>query len=330
MAFGAALPRGIELRAGEAAATFVVPARNGCNLNCPFCAVRARRETVIEDVSLGTDDYVRFLDALAAEVCLGAVTLQGYEPLLPESWQCSVALLSAGNQLGVPTALITNGTFLAERVAALEELNVQGVTVSLDSGQAESHDISRRTPGTFTRAVEGLRKAAVSALRDRMIVASVLQPGKGHYLDSMPELLSQIGVRQWIVTPLYKIRKSDIGGPADDHERIVAEMVRLQRLASGLGIEMLVDDEFGRMTAKQGKVVNLSDLRLRRMKRIEQILRLSPNGSFSIGSEILRTVNGSTPSWNPAVETAPVFVGRLFRETANPAVRLFHRRVNQI
>lgn len=323
MPFGAALPIGVDLCDGEAAATFVVPAPNGCNLNCPFCAVRARKEAIIEDVFLTTDDYVCFLDSLVSEIHIGAVTLQGHEPLLPESWPCSTAILSAANRLRIPTALVTNGTFLADHITQLVALKIQGLTVSLDSGKAEYHDSSRCTQGAFAKVVNGLKAAVTGGLREKLIVTSVLQPNKSHYLDSIPELLSNLGVTEWVVSPLFAFRDSDIAGPVGDHDRIVTEMIRLQRIASGVGIKMLVDDEFGRIASSKGKVVHLGELRLHRMKRIEQILRLSPNGSFSVGNKVLRTVSHETPLWNPSKERAQDFVRHFFRKSSDPSIRFF-------
>jgi MoaA/NifB/PqqE/SkfB family radical SAM enzyme len=310
MAFGAALPAGVELLEDEVAATFVVPAPNGCNLNCRFCAIRARRETVGEE-SLAADDFVCFFKSLADKLKVGAMTLQGHEPLLPESWPYSIALLSAGRQLGIPTAIVTNGTFLSERIAQLASVNVQGITVSLDSGVPGIHDEVRGTPGAFNKTLGGIQAATEAGMGSRVSVASVLQPGLGGWLDSVPELLASLKIRRWMVSPLFGFQQKDIAGPMGDSQEIVSEMVRLQRLASRFGVEMMVDDEFSRIAQiEQDKVVSLDALRLYRMKRLEQILRLSPNGAFSFGRDILKTVSEDTPVWKPASERADLFILR--------------------
>jgi MoaA/NifB/PqqE/SkfB family radical SAM enzyme len=311
MSFIAALPKGIDLPAGLLAATFVVPAQTGCNLNCPFCVVRARQEAV-SDARLSPTDYVRFLDALAGSFDVGLVSLQGYEPLLPESWAYSSAILEAGNALGASTAVVTNGTHLAECARDLLRLNVTGVTVSLDSATPDLHDLSRRTPGAFAMTLAGLKAACASRLRDRLIVTSILQPHKSRYLAGMPELLEELGIEQWVVTPLYKVRGSDFGGFADKHERIVEELRNLDSLAREHGVKLLVDDEFHELLTSAGrKVVNLSELRLRRLKRLDQAVRLSPDGTLSVGRGILRRVGSSTPTWRPGGESAEAFVFRV-------------------
>lgn len=306
----AALPKGIDLPEGLLAATFVVPTQTGCNLNCPFCVVRARGEAV-SDAGLAPRDYVDFLEVLADSLDVGLVSLQGYEPLLPASWPYSTAILEAGRELGVPTAVVTNGTHLSERARDLLGLDVTGVTVSLDSAEADLHDLSRRTPGAFAMTIAGLKAACATRLRDRLIVTSVLQPGKSHYLAGIPELLRNLGVEQWVVTPLYKVRGRDFGGFADTHERIVEDLTRLNSLAGESGVKMLVDDEFHELLASADrKIVNLSEFRMRRLKRLDQAVRLSPDGTLSVGRDILRRVGPTTPAWQPEMETAEAFVNR--------------------
>ena len=310
MPFGAALPKGVELRPDEVAATFVVPAPTGCNLNCSFCVVRARREAKPGDIVLDKEDYLAFLRALDSRFPLGLVSLQGYEPLLPESWAYSAAILSTANELGHKTAIVTNGTHLYERIDDLIALDVTGVTVSLDSSVSELHDQSRRTSGAYAATLKGLRAALASPMAERVLVASVLQPDKRHYLDGMPELLGSLGVQKWVVTPMYKITASGFGGPSDAPEQIVHDLIDLQNLSKRYGVQMLVDDEFDALTTRAGKVVSIAELKLRRMKQLDQVVRLSPNGSFSVGQDILRRVGAATPMWQPRVEGAEVFITR--------------------
>jgi MoaA/NifB/PqqE/SkfB family radical SAM enzyme len=209
--------------------------------------------------------------------------------------------------------MVTNGTFLSERIFQLVSLNVQGVMVSLDSGVSTIHDEFRGKPGAFSKTLEGIQAAIDNGMGSRVSISSVLQPGKGACLDSIPELLARLKIRRWMVSPLFGFQQSDIAGPIGDPQEIVSEMVRLQRLSSKWGIEMTVDDEFSRL-APVGKdqVIRLDELRLHRMKKLEQVLRLSPNGAFSIGRNILKAVNADTPTWRPESESAYAFISRVF------------------
>lgn len=313
MPFGAALPIGLDLCENEVAATFVVPAPNGCNLNCEYCAIRARGESQKNSDVLSVDDYLEFLHTLVSKLSVGAVTLQGHEPLLPESWTYSESLLSASSHLGIPTAIVTNGTFLSDRIFQLKALNLQGITVSLDSGENFIHDSMRGTPGAFEKTIKGIRTAVSCGMKDRINVASILHPGKSTYLDSIPELLSSLGVKQWVVSPLYGFSEDSIAGPLGDYKEIASEMERLQKLALLFSVEMIVDDEFDRISKMcRDGFVSIEGLKLKRMKKLEQILRLSPNGNFSYGKDVLMPISYNSPTWNPIYSNSKEFIDSIF------------------
>lgn len=260
--------------------------------------------------NLDIQDYVQFLDGLCKNHRVGLVSLQGYEPLLPESWEYSEAILKHGTELGIDTAMVTNGTHLANRVSDLIRLGVAGITVSLDSADPTLHDLTRRTPGAFAATLRGLKTACNSPLRERVMVASVLQRNKAHYLLRMPQLLASLGIRQWVVTPVYKIGRHKVGGPSGRYEDLVFQFRRLNRLAHEYGIELSVDDEFGDLVEVLDDVAHREALRVRRLKRLYQVVRLSPNGTCSIGKDILRQVTAGLPVWQPEDELAEDFIQR--------------------
>lgn len=312
MALVAALPMAKKLRLEGLIATFVVPAPKGCDLNCSFCIVRARREAPAGAGALSVDDYVRFLDAMAAQQQIGVMSLQGYEPLLPESWAYSEALLKHASELGIVTALVTNGTHLTDRIADLVRLEVAGITVSLDASISELHDLSRGTPGAFAKTISGLKEAAASSLRQNIIVASVLHSHRAHYLRGIPALLASLGIEQWVVTPVQRIGQHIAGGPVQSYDDISQELVVLLKLAKEHGIDMLVDDEFDHLVSDpSSNVVPIEQPRFRRLPRLSRVVRLTPTGSCSVGEDILRRVDDQTPHWQPQAEAAESFVERL-------------------
>ena len=258
-----ALPKNVALAPDEVAVTLVVPAPNGCNLNCSFCFIRARNEAANSDAVLQGEDYVRFVESMVARRNVALVSLPGYEPLLPESWPTSKLILEKAQDLGVRTALVTNGTHLAGRIDELVALGIGGITVSLDADQPVPHDLTRRTVGAFALTMEGIKRAAASELRDKLIVASVLQRHRASYVAGMPRLLAGLGLRYWVVTPVYKVGfdadHATVEPPAD----VVRELIVLHREALDQGISMLVDDEFEALIRNAGEAIDLSQLRLR-------------------------------------------------------------------
>ncbi|MGI9503923.1 MAG: radical SAM protein, partial [Geminicoccaceae bacterium] len=110
--------------------TFIIPASNGCDLDCPFCFIRQRGEVSL-DIELAPADHARFIREVMATETIAAVCVQGYEPLLPDSFPYTRAILSTGQWLNIPTSLVTNGTHLAQWVDELAVLAPGRVSVSL-------------------------------------------------------------------------------------------------------------------------------------------------------------------------------------------------------
>jgi len=138
MSWAAALPESVG---GDCRAimTVVVPARCGCDLSCPFCYIQQRsEEATVRDLT--PLDYSRFISDVSG---LGHVCIQGYEPLLPDSFPYTQQILETGQRLGIPTSLVTNGTHLRQHVPALSKLRPARIAVSLDSAEAAVHDKAR-------------------------------------------------------------------------------------------------------------------------------------------------------------------------------------------
>lgn len=299
----------------ETMLTFIVPAPNGCNLKCPFCFIEQRNEPATHQ-GLTPTDYVRFIEEIAAKKFVDAVCIQGFEPLLPESFEHTAAILEAAEKHGITSSLITNGTHLAERLADLEKLGVYRIFVSVDSDKPEIHDRMRGVPGAFERTLNGLRQAARSSLNGRVTVVSVLMPKKRDRLLGMPAFLKEQGVFRWIINPLIQVGCDDIGGYKADRSQIFQDALVLDREARNLGIKFILDDEFDRLKPKlcKGEPVDINirrALNIQRLMKPEGVYRLMPNGQCSVGLQILQEVSSETPRWVPGRTDAFEFVQSL-------------------
>ncbi len=307
MTVQAALPSGVWSQTGSIL-TFTVPASSGCDLACPFCFISQRGEASAP-IGLSVDDYVCFIRDAAKKDGIAAICVQGYEPLLPESFPYTQAILSTGEWLGIPASLVTNGTHLAQRVDELRVLAPGRISVSLDAAEPEVHDRQRRKTGAFASTVDGLQKA-VAGLSDEteLVVTSVLIPKRRAQLDAMPALLQEIGIKRWIVTALQKVGETRPGGPVDKRERILSDLRILERQAKEAGIEFAVDDEFDGL---EGGEVLPQTLRVRRLLEPEAVYRLVPDGRCSKGSDILKLLTEATPRWDPRTMHAGEFLQSL-------------------
>ena len=288
MTYVAALPDHLPETVRAPILTFIVPAPNGCNLNCPFCYIDRRNEAA-RSLDLAPVDYVAFIEQIAAREEVGAICLQGYEPLLPESFSYTRAILDAGRRLDIPTSLVTNGTHLVRWIDELAALRPDKITVSIDSADPAVHDKARGKVGAFEEAMVGLRLAAADPrLRPVLTLASILMPQRHERLLGMPALAADLGIKHWVVTVLNDVGKDEIGGPVGDRRRIFSDLAILQREAERFGLNYVVDDEFGRLTADdvERDVVDINALRIRRLVQPAGTFRLLPTGQCSMGMDI--------------------------------------------
>ncbi|MEM7213687.1 MAG: radical SAM protein [Pseudomonadota bacterium] len=271
----------------------------------------AHEPSTYEEATLD-DDRDKWQAAMQEEI--GAICLQGYEPLLPESMPYTRAILAAGQRLGIPTSLVTNGTYLDRWIDELAELQPHKITVSLDAADPATHDRSRGKIGAFEDAMRGLRLAADHpGLRPVLVLASILMPQKHQRLMGMPELAADLNVDHWAVTILQEVGKDEIGGPVGDRRRTFQDLLGLRREAEKHGVHFVVDDEFGTLSEEDidRDVIDINALRIRRFVRPSGTFRLLPTGQCSMGLDILREVKSDTPRWIPGEMDAWDFIESL-------------------
>ena len=201
--------------------TCVVPAINGCNLKCPFCLIRNRGEA--NENLLQPNDFERFIRAADQRWPIVALGIQGYEPLLRESLPYTRAVLTTGEALGLPTSLVTNGVSLIEASDFLTRYAPNKIGISLDAASPSIHDRMRGLQGAWAATVRGIEHIThLVAGKTRVAVLSVLTPSKSAHLAAMPKLLSQLGITDWIVTPLLRVGHNQAGGTAANPNRILS------------------------------------------------------------------------------------------------------------
>lgn len=314
MSVGLAILPDLEATA-ETMLTMIVPAPNGCNLKCPFCFIKQRDEPAT-DLGLSPADFAQFVEQVAAKKFVDAVCIQGYEPLLPESFDYTAAILKAAQKWGITSSLITNGTHLAERVPELEKLNVYRIFVSLDADTAEVHDRQRGVTGAYEMTLDGLKRASRSSMNGCVTVVSVLIPKKRDQLLGIPLLLKDYDVSRWIINPLIQVGCDDIGGYKADRSHIFQDALVLDREARKHGVKFILDDEFDRLSPNlhNGETVDINarrTLNVQRLMKPEGVYRLMPNGQCSVGLQILQEVLPETPRWVPEQTDAFEFIQSL-------------------
>jgi radical SAM protein with 4Fe4S-binding SPASM domain len=124
----------------------------GCNLRCIHC--RATATELSSPLDLPTAKAREIIEQIAAYAS-PILVFSGGEPLFRKD---IFDLAAQATQLGLRAALATNGTLVDEETARkIVAAGVKRVSISLDGADAATHDAFRGIPGSFEKAVAGLR-----------------------------------------------------------------------------------------------------------------------------------------------------------------------------
>lgn len=293
--------------------TLVLP--GGCNLKCSWCAVNALQERVEGNTSFQANNYRELISGLSQENLLSGVAIVGDEPLLDVAWPVARDILDCADQHQLPSALITNGTKLSERSRELAMRHNQ-ILLSLD-GTGGHHDRTRRVDGAYDALIRGLQSASeLPALRDRITIASVVQPGKFDYLDSLPDVLNRYGIKRWALSPQIQFRRNK---PARLHPRLFPaaykEFPRLIELGERAGINVMIDDSLS-LLLQADREGQLADAPVERPARTDiRVLRMRGDGLTYRFNDLLYSDTSRGLRWD-GVEPPAAFYKRLY--AANP------------
>jgi radical SAM family uncharacterized protein len=144
---------------------------------CPFW----RRK---DEQLLGVEDEVRMLDALRSAGLL-FMGFEGGEPLLRRDLD---QILMESNRR-FHTSMVTNGWLLESKIHDIKDY-LDFLFVSLD-GPPHIHDLARGIPGSFRRAVEGIKEARKHV---GVAISSTITRDNMDYVGDMVGLAEKLGV----------------------------------------------------------------------------------------------------------------------------------------
>ena len=285
----ASLPLEYDTTKGSFVVTLVLPAQQ-CNAHCSWCFIKNRQEANQEQAVLTSDEYLQFLEVFGDSAktfnqAIDFVCLQGYEPLLDESLSYTLAIGHYCQEKKLPFGLVTNGYHLSSSIEDLKTVKPSHLAVSLDSSDALEHNRIRGDQ-FFQRAVEGLERVQTE-IDLNLAVQSVLQPGKEHLLYGMPQLLSELDIKRWYVTPLINVGKR-CGQPMIS-DRFSFAIRKLLVESERFGIECIIDDELHEFEG-------YSHIDMRRFNNVNRLIRVSPHGNLMQGKAINQKLKSNQPS----------------------------------
>lgn len=174
-----------------------------CNLNCMHCGSSCTGsnhtyleydlvETVMRSVS---EKY----DAHKILICL-----TGGEPMLHQD---IYRIVMMAHELGFAVGMTSNGTLINERAAkALAYCGLDTIAISLD-GIEDTHDAFRRSQGSFTRAMHGVRALRNAGIEAQAI--TVIHKNNIHQLEEMFNYFRNDGFYSWRVVNIEPIGRAN-------------------------------------------------------------------------------------------------------------------------
>jgi len=205
-----------------------------CQNRCFFCYASSpeRGRSVPE---MATDEVKVVLDKIVDQARVPTVSFTGGEPTLradlPE-------LVAYARERGLRTNLITNGIRCGGEayVARLAEAGLNSVQVSVEAGDAATHDAVVDHPGAFERTIRGVRnfKAAGVHVHTNTTI-------NDRNLDALPALIDLLGgMGQEYLSMNMVIRTGGaVGVPDVNYERIGEIVVALKERAESHGMRFV-------------------------------------------------------------------------------------------
>ncbi|MDH5755450.1 MAG: radical SAM protein [Nitrospinota bacterium] len=152
-----------------------------CNLNCQHCYIDAHGRMTGDDGELSTQRALEIIGEIASLNPGAVLILTGGEPLArPDIYE----LIKKASELGMMPVLGSNGTMISRRTALkLKKNGLNGIGVSIDSLEQQTHDNFRGRPGALAEAMAGL-----AAARDAGIPIQVQTTPTTVNLDEIPSI----------------------------------------------------------------------------------------------------------------------------------------------
>ena len=130
-----------------------------CNLRCKHCYSQSSEEAGYDDLT--TDEALRVIDEIA-EWGIGLLVFDGGEPLLREDF---FQIVDYASGKGITTGIGSNGTLIDVAIARrLISVGIKYASISIDGGNAETHDAFRREVGNFEKVLKAASACKAAGL----------------------------------------------------------------------------------------------------------------------------------------------------------------------
>lgn len=192
-----------------------------CNFFCDHCGSCAGRNTYTNELS--EEEILETLKEIASAYNPKHITIAvtGGEPLLRKDL---FSIMTKAKDMGFNWGLVTNGYLLnKENVKKLKESGMSTVTVSID-GIGKTHDDLRRMPGSYIKAIEGIKLLAEEDFVKHLQITTTLNKRNIRELEKMYEEFSKLPLDSW------RAMNVDPIGRAEDNKDLLLSDTELKKL----------------------------------------------------------------------------------------------------
>jgi SynChlorMet cassette radical SAM/SPASM protein ScmF len=167
-----------------------VYAAGSCNLACRHCWIAPKFQPDGGDGPYVKIEHVEKAIHEGKSLGLRSIKLTGGEPMLHPQFRQLVALI---NHAGLDIMIETNGTLIDKEMAEFLKVNSQVcfISISLDGAKPETHDALRSVPGSYQRAVEGIKNLVEVGFQPQVICT--LHKGNVSEIDEVIALAEKMG-----------------------------------------------------------------------------------------------------------------------------------------
>jgi radical SAM protein with 4Fe4S-binding SPASM domain len=205
-----------------------------CQNRCFFCyASSPDRGRVVPEMS--TEELKTILDKIVDQARVPTVSFTGGEPTLrpdlPE-------LIAYARQRGLRTNLITNGIKCADEgyAACLVDAGLHSAQVSLEAGDAATHDAVVAHQGAFARTLQGVRSLKAAGIHTH--TNTTINAKNRHALPGLVNLAGDMG--QEYLSMNMVIRTGEAVGVRDiRYDEIAAVVLPLKEQAEARGMRFV-------------------------------------------------------------------------------------------
>jgi len=161
-----------------------------CNLACRHCWIVPN---YLPDGTVGGSfsklEHVEKAIREAKPLGLRTVKLTGGEPTLNPQFR---EIVSSIHDAGLDIIIETNGLLIDDAMALyLKQNNVSFISVSLDGATAQTHEFLRSVPGSYERALNGIKSLIQAGFEPQIICT--LHQGNLHEMAAVVTLANQLG-----------------------------------------------------------------------------------------------------------------------------------------